>query len=103
MTSLIVETTEGVRLRREIAGAGSRLAAGLLDGLLLAAGYLLLLALALLLTMADPSGLSGLVIGVLAGGAVLIVIGYHVVFHLAWQGRTPGKAVLGLRVVSADG
>ena len=43
MSSLIVETAEGIQLRHSLAGAGSRLAAGLLDGVLVAAAFLSLL------------------------------------------------------------
>ena len=57
MSSLIVETAEGIQLRHSLAGAGSRLAAGLLDGVLVAAAFLSLLIGAVLL--------SGLGVGVL--------------------------------------
>jgi uncharacterized RDD family membrane protein YckC len=103
MSTLIVRTAEGISLRREIAGAGSRLAAGLLDLLLLAAGYLLLVLGVLVASAVDPTGLSGLALGMLVGGTLLVAVLYHVLFHLAWKGRTPGKAALGLRVLSADG
>lgn len=103
MSTLLVATSEGVLLRHEIAGAGSRLAAGLADGLLLLLAYLSVLLGVLIATRFDLSGVSGFVTGVLVGGALLVVIGYHIGFHLAWAGQTPGKRLLGLTVMSADG
>ena len=103
MTTLVVPTSEGVDLRQDIAGAGSRFAAGLLDGIVIGLGYLLV-ALAVLLPAAfDPTGLSRFVFGVLVGGAVLLVLGYHVLFHALGSGQTPGKRALGIRVLSTDG
>src|SRR6185369_2742407 len=100
---LIVPTSEGVDLRHEIAGAGSRFAAGLLDGLILLAGYLALFLAVLLPMQFDPTRVSGFVVGLLAGGWMLGVIGYHVGFHSLSGGQTPGKRALGIRVLSADG
>jgi uncharacterized RDD family membrane protein YckC len=103
MTTLFVPTSEGVELRHEIAGAGSRFAAGLLDGLILAGGYLAL-GLALLIPAAfDPTRFSRFVLGLLVGGAVLAVLAYHALFHALRGGQTPGKRALGIRVLSADG
>src|SRR5690606_41981782 len=33
----------------------------------------------------------------------VVVWAYRIVFEVAWNGRTPGKRVLGLRVVGGDG
>jgi uncharacterized RDD family membrane protein YckC len=103
MTMLFVPTSEGVELRHEIAGAGSRFAAGLLDGLLLVGGYLALLVAVLLPASFDPTRLSGFVLGLLAGGGLIAVLAYHALFHALRGGQTPGKRALGIRVLSADG
>lgn len=103
MTTLLVETTEGVRLRLDVAGAGSRLAAGSLDGLLLGFGLVTTLIGLMLIGGVDPSGASQFVLGLFAGGVILIAIAYHVVFHALSGGQTPGKRSLGIRVISADG
>lgn len=103
MSALLVATSEGVLLRHEIAGAGSRLAAALADGLILVLVYVSVLLGVLIVNSFDVSGVSGFVTGVLAGGAVLFVVGYHIGFHLAWAGQTPGKRFVGLTVMSADG
>ena len=36
-------------------------------------------------------------------GTFLILVGYPVVLETVWNGRTPGKAALGLRVVTTEG
>jgi uncharacterized RDD family membrane protein YckC len=103
MTTLVVPTSEGVDLRQDIAGAGSRFAAGLLDLILIALGYLAAVIVVIVAWAIDPTGLSTFVAGVLVGGAVLVVLGYHVLFHVFGSGQTPGKRALGIRVLSTDG
>jgi len=103
MTTLVVPTSEGVDLRQDIAGAGSRFAAGLLDAILLASGYLIVLLAVLVPVAFDPTGLSRFVLGLLVGGGVLAVLAYHVLFHVFADGQTPGKKALGIRVISTDG
>jgi uncharacterized RDD family membrane protein YckC len=103
MTRLLIETSEGVRLRVEIAGAGSRFAAGLLDGIVLVLGLLVTLLVLSAAHALDQGATTEFLIGLLTGGTVLIAIAYHVIFHVLAGGRTPGKMALGIRVVSADG
>lgn len=103
VTTLVVATSEGVSLRQDIAGAGSRLAAGLLDGIILGIGYAAVVVATLIPVAFDASGLSGFVLGALLGGAILAVLSYHVLFHALGSGQTPGKRALGIRVLSADG
>jgi uncharacterized RDD family membrane protein YckC len=103
MSTLVVATSEGVDLRQEIAGAGSRFAAGLLDLILLALGYFTVVLAVLIPVSFDPTGVSRFVAGLLLGGGVLAVLAYHVLFHALRDGQTPGKSALGIRVLSADG
>lgn len=97
-------TPEAVALEFPLAGVGSRGLAYLLD-LLIVGTALVLLALAL----------AAFAIGVAvevpswAGIAVVLVLllavqfGYPTAFETLWRGRTPGKAALGLRVLTAEG
>jgi uncharacterized RDD family membrane protein YckC len=103
VTTLVVETTEGVEIRLDLAGAGSRYAAGLLDGIILAIGSMLLFFALAMIGSADASGFSGFLIGIFLGGMFFLVIGYHVAFHVFDKGCTPGKRMLGIRVVATDG
>lgn len=103
MARLSTATSEGVLLEHELADAGSRLAAGIVDVLVLA-----MLAFALVMGTAaiasiDPSGAGQFLFGWILGGIVLMVVGYHVVFHRFADGRTPGKMLLAIRVLGVDG
>jgi len=98
-----VETPEHVEVRLELAGVGSRMAAAILDSILL---YVSLLVLALVGSDVFGGGLGT------AGSWFLAVIillfygliwGYFAAFE-AWNGgRTPGKQALGIRVVMDTG
>jgi len=103
VATLVLSTPEGISLERRIAGAGSRFTAATLDAGLIGVCYLLTVLFLLVILAVDVTGLSGLLIGVLLGGLPLCMAGYHLALHLIWEGQTPGKRALGLRVVSADG
>ena len=103
MVVLAIRTPEGVVLERQIAGSGSRFAAGLLDGLLIGLVYLVCILGMTLVLSVDVTGLSGVLWGILALGLPLILIVYHFACHAFGGGQTPGKRMLGLRVLSADG
>ncbi|MDP6518775.1 MAG: RDD family protein, partial [Planctomycetota bacterium] len=98
MATLTITTPEGLTLRQEIAGGGSRFVAALLDGLLLGTLWLLVLLGALGLAELDPTGLGRFAAGLATGGVILIAVGYQFVFQQLWNGQTPGKRALGLRV-----
>lgn len=103
MAKLIVQTPEGVEIRQELAGAGSRAAAAVVDGLIfgVAAGVL---GLAIALAASSGGGaLEGFLLGLYAGGIVLLGIAYPFVWHVLQNGQTPGKKLVGVRVLSADG
>ncbi len=92
-----ITTPEHVRVRLEPAGPGSRFLALLVDACLILA----LTALASsILGRLLPKSLGTLAIATLS--FVLTWI-YHVGFEVRREGRTPGKAALGLRVVDARG
>ncbi len=105
MARLLVRTPEGIDLQHEVAGVGSRFAAGLLDLCVLGGLYLLISAL-VVAAIAVGSGLEAIgtfVLGWLSAGLILCGVLYPLIFHLLWQGQTPGKRQLGLRVAAADG
>jgi uncharacterized membrane protein SpoIIM required for sporulation/uncharacterized RDD family membrane protein YckC len=101
-----VETPEHVDVRFELAGVGSRMAAALLD-LVLVWLSLLLVILAYSAIMGGPVGASGALRGWL--GAVFLLLfflvfwGYFALFEALNGGRTPGKQALGIRVVMDTG
>jgi uncharacterized RDD family membrane protein YckC len=97
-----VVTPEGVPLRFAVAPAGDRVGALLLDLLLVAAtvGGLLVPVIWLAARGALPADLV-LAAAILA--AFLVWTFYFAFFELSWNGQTPGKRRLGLRVVDAAG
>ena len=99
---IALETPEHVRLEYQLADLGSRAAALALD---LAIIFTTLLLVTLVLRFTGAFGGTGAGFGV----AVLYVVlffatwGYFLCFEAVWDGRTPGKRALGLRVLHAGG
>ena len=99
---LQVETPEHVTLDLEIAGVGSRALAAIIDlAVLVGSAFGVLIILAIV-------GGFGLVIGSV-GGAILLLAGfavwtgYFILFEGLRRGQTPGKRMVGIRVVSDTG
>jgi uncharacterized membrane protein SpoIIM required for sporulation/uncharacterized RDD family membrane protein YckC len=99
---LQVETPEHVVLDLEIAGVGSRSLAALIDLMILVGA-----AVGAFIVLAIAAGF-GFTIGSI-GGAILLFLafavwtGYFIVFEGLRQGQTPGKRLVGIRVVSDTG
>ena len=94
-----IVTPEGVPLRFTLARAGDRLGAFLIDGVLIV-GLSFLLVGATLFLAAAARGL-GLAIGLVA--FFLLRNFYFTWFECLWQGTTPGKRAVGVRVIDAHG
>lgn len=92
-----VVTPEAVVLEFETAGVGSRVVAALID-----LGLQLLVFLAAIAASAvlgsTPFGLAGVFVFLF-----LIAFGYPIASETLWRGRTVGKLVMGLRVVTVEG
>ena len=95
-------TPEAVVLELSTAGVGSRLVAFLIDA---AIQFAAVFALILAVVVAGEAGIEGSVFAVVVVTAALflIVFAYPAVFETVWRGKTPGKAALGLRVVTTEG
>lgn len=93
-------TGEAVALDLRIAALPSRIVAGLIDAVL---QLVLFFGLGAIIQAVNPSlsDAADSALGVVL--LVLILIGYPVAFETLLRGRTPGKAVMGLRVVRDDG
>lgn len=91
-------TPEAVVLDLRTATLASRSLAKLLDLVIIAAGVGILLYIAVL------AGAGGTLIIVLVSLlSILALFGYPALWESLWGGRTPGKAVFGLRVVTEEG
>ncbi len=96
-----VETPEQVVISYTIAGVGSRSAAALIDY-----AICLTIIVGLGLAMFNLSAIRGAgtwVFALMALAAFVVFWGYYVLFEGLWDGQTPGKRELGLRVVRDGG
>lgn len=106
-----IETPERVAFGYEIAGIGSRFIAALVDTAFLAGLQVVVFGLAALLIpplLGDSNGEPGAlasswllgIFGLLSFG---LLWGYYIFFEMIWNGQSPGKRLVRLRVVRADG
>lgn len=103
MALWITHTAEGVDLRQDLAGAGSRALAAAFDLTILVALLLVVLLTLTLTASLDGTGAGGFLLGLVFGGMLLFLVAYWTVFELLWGGQTPGKRMLRLQVRSLDG
>jgi len=105
MDELIVETPEQIPLEFPLAGIGSRFLALALDTLIQAlAGVVLAVAAGftgVARTVSEARGAWATAILVLL--AFLVEFGYFAVFEALWNGQTPGKRWMHLRVIEDSG
>jgi uncharacterized RDD family membrane protein YckC len=93
-------TPEGVDLNIELGTAGARAGAFLLDGVLMLG--VLILATIVIGMMAFASR-SILMVGLWIVGFFILRNGWFTLFEMGARGATPGKRIVGLRVVARDG
>lgn len=95
-------TPEGVPLRFTLAGAGDRLGAFLIDLTFVSvASTVLGIAMATVLTGRDS--IDQLVVAAILLASFLLRSFYFMWFEIRWHGATPGKKLLGIRVIDASG
>ena len=96
-------TPEGVDLRLSLAQGGERASAFVLDIAIMGAA-LIALTIVDLIAFVGMGKLFAEVLGIVwILGAFVLRVGYFVGFELGGRAATPGKRVLGLRVVARDG
>jgi uncharacterized RDD family membrane protein YckC len=102
---LSIETPEQIALEFPLAGVGSRFLALAVDMLLqIAVGLLLLLAVGGTWSLLRPNTGGDAWFGaVVIIGVLAIFYGYFMAFEVLWNGQTPGKRLVGLRVLSVTG
>ncbi len=97
-------TPEAVVLEVRIAGLGSRVFARAIDALIQGSALFVLLIVTGFVAASTSNGVlgsAGLIVALIV--VTLIVFGYPIAWEALWRGRTPGKAALGLRVVTRQG
>jgi len=103
---LTIDTPEQIALEFPLASAGSRFLALAIDTLVQAGGFLLLGIVALIARLLGATGAS--IAGTWALAAVvllafLLYYGYYALFEMFWNGQTPGKRAIRLRVITTSG
>lgn len=94
-------TPEGVPLIFQLAARGERAAAVLIDIVILYLGIAALV-LAFFFSL-NWIGIDGIVVGLVILISFLVRSFYFIYFELRWQGQTPGKRALGIRVIDRHG
>lgn len=105
---LIIETPERVPLQFALASIGNRFLACAFDHLMQFVAIFLLayvyIAATESRTLSEVSGdLPRWVIAILFIAVFLVIAGYFIFFEWFWNGQTPGKRILKLRVIREDG
>jgi uncharacterized RDD family membrane protein YckC len=96
-----IVTPEGVPLIFQLAERGERAAAVLIDLVIMFVGIAALV-LAFVLGL-SWIGVNGVAVGMIILVSFLIRSFYFIYFELRWQGQTPGKRALGIRVIDRQG
>ncbi len=94
--SIRLVTPEGVVLRMQLAGVGSRFAAALIDQAIQFGSIFAIFAVVAALGSELGYALSSVL-------ALVLYLGYDIAFETLARGRTPGKRAVGLRVVLVGG
>ncbi len=106
---LDVETPEQIVFSFEIAGVGSRAAAALIDSTLLFIAIIVVGTITATLGQSVVRGVNAgswsgpLLVAALIFALFALLWGYYVLFEAFWDGQTPGKRIVGLRVVRDGG
>jgi uncharacterized RDD family membrane protein YckC len=106
-TDIAIETPEHIVFRHRVAGPARRLLAYLLD-LLICYGAFVAVAIVVLVLTVGVAGASATTDSLGAGVGLLLVLAFAIQWVYfavleAWRGTTPGKAALGLRVLTTTG
>ncbi len=106
----VLRSPEKVEIRYEIGGIGSRALAAVLDDLIVLSfvGLLGLILVTLEQALGTLTGIltalgEGWSLAMTAFLAYLAWFGYYIGFEIFWNGQTPAKRLLGLRVMKIDG
>lgn len=97
MDNFQIETAQNISITQNAAGVGERILAYLIDALIMLA---YIIAISFVIGSLDLSGGENWMFIMVIGLPLLL---YFLLWETFWDGRTPGKAALDLRVVRMDG
>lgn len=102
-----LETPENISLTYTLAGLGSRFAAAMFDTIVLIFIMLLLVFFFILIVAPQVDRISesaaSIIVAVWAILTLVLFWGYYIGFELFWNGQTPGKRMLSIRVLRSTG
>lgn len=94
METFNLQTTQNVTLQYQIASVGDRVLSSMLDFSFMAV-YSILLA---IIISASSSALTGWL-----GAMYFPILFYHLFFEIFFNGQSPGKMIMGIKVIKTDG
>ena len=97
MDNFQIETAQNISITQNVAGLGERILAYLIDGLIMLAYVVVMI---FILSAMEVSAGQEWVFMLLL---MLPLLLYFLLWELFWNGRTPGKAAMEIRVVKLDG
>lgn len=103
---LTIETPEQIALEFPLASAGSRFLALAIDTLIQIGGFLVIAILAVLANLVRinvAASLGTWAFAMLTVLGFLLYYGYYAAFEALWNGQTPGKRAISLRVMTTAG
>jgi len=103
----LIETPENVELEQRLAGIGSRLVAGVIDVIIMFLvffiGFLLLLLASGINSVGAAFNMQAWAVAFMVVVLFLMFWGYPILFEYWWNGQTPGKRHMRIRVVREGG
>ena len=104
--TLQIDTPENVSFGYDVAGIGSRFLAALVDTILMLLLQVIIFG-TIFLALGNSDSLTSSapawVVGALSFIAFIFFWGYYIFFEILWNGQSPGKRMVGLRVIRVDG
>ncbi|MBV1922990.1 MAG: RDD family protein [Flavobacteriaceae bacterium] len=97
MNNFQIETAQNVNIVQNVAGIGERILAYLIDSLIIVAYVFIII---IIMSIGDIGDDLSFIIAMTVGLPIFL---YHLLWEMFWNGRSPGKAVMKLRVVKLDG
>ena len=103
-----IDTPENITFDYDTAGIGSRFLAALVDTFILFLLQGIVLGTIVWLLNVFTESLSwenslGWILGILGLVSFALLWGYYIAFEILWNGQSPGKRLVGLRVIRVDG
>lgn len=98
MDNFQIETAQNVNIVQNVAGVGERILAYLIDSAIIVIYVILVV---ILVSWLDVSDDGFIFLLIMTFGLPVFV--YHLLWETFWNGRSPGKAAMKLRVVKLDG